>query len=297
MLVVGVDQGAPRALGGEQGRLGREVVLDVGVEVEVVTAQVEEDGEVEDDPVHAPEHQGVAGDLHGAVGDAPLAHQREQGVQVGRLGRGERGGHVDPVDAGADGAHDPGVAPGGLQRRLEQPGGGGLALGPGHTDQAQRGGGVAVQPGGEPAEEPARVRGHQQRKVGRQRLGQVGGGAGTGGVGEHGDGAGGQRVGRPGDAVRAGAGQRGVQVTGQGAQRAERQPGHRPVGPVGQPGGRVERAAELGDPGRDLGGGAGRDPRGAGPGGCGRGHRVRLSSRGPHSVATSSGFDPVGGMP
>ena len=90
MLVVDVDQAEPGPLGGEQRRLGAVVVLDVGVEVEVVAAEVEEDRDVEDDAVDAAHHQRVAGDLHRAGLDAALAHHREQRVQVGRLRGGQR---------------------------------------------------------------------------------------------------------------------------------------------------------------------------------------------------------------
>ena len=70
--------------------LALEVVLDVGVEVEVVAAEVEEDRDVEDDAVDPAHHQRVAGDLHRAGRDLALAHHREEPVQVGRLRRGQR---------------------------------------------------------------------------------------------------------------------------------------------------------------------------------------------------------------
>ncbi len=53
-------------------RLGGEVVLDVGVEVEVVAAEVGEGRDVEDDAVDPAEHERVAGHLHRA-GVAPRA--------------------------------------------------------------------------------------------------------------------------------------------------------------------------------------------------------------------------------
>ena len=104
VLVVDVDQPEPGALGGEERRLGGEVVVDVAVEVEVVAAEVEEDRDVEDDPVDPAHHERVARDLHRADLHAALAHHREQAVQVGRLRRRERGLHVLAGDPGADGA-------------------------------------------------------------------------------------------------------------------------------------------------------------------------------------------------
>ena len=87
-LVVDVGQADPGALRGEEAGLGGEVVVEVGVEVEVVAPEVEEGRDVEDDAVDPAEHERVAGDLHRAGVDAALAHHREEAVQVGRLGRG-----------------------------------------------------------------------------------------------------------------------------------------------------------------------------------------------------------------
>ena len=142
----------PGALGGEERRLGGEVVLDVGVEVEVVAAEVEEGRDVEDHAVDPAEHQGVAGDLHRAGDDALLAHHREEPVQVGGLGGGQRRLDVDAVDAGADGADDRGGYAGLLEAGLQQPGRRGLALGAGHADHREVGGGLAVEVGRHPAE-------------------------------------------------------------------------------------------------------------------------------------------------
>ena len=162
VLVVDADQGEPGALRREQRRLGAVVVLLVGVEVEVVAAEVEEDRDVEDDAVDPAHHQRVAAHLHGTGGDVALAHHREQRVQVGRL-RGREGGlHLLPRDPGADGADHAGPDSGALQPALGQAGGGGLALGAGHADHPHRGGGVAVDARGEPAQQPARVRDDEQ---------------------------------------------------------------------------------------------------------------------------------------
>jgi hypothetical protein len=75
-----------RAERGEQRRLGLEVPLLVAVEVEVVAAQVEERGDGEARPADARQGERVRGDLHGDDLDRQLAHPREQGVQLRRLG-------------------------------------------------------------------------------------------------------------------------------------------------------------------------------------------------------------------
>ncbi len=170
----------PGALGGEERRLGGEVVVHVGVEVEVVAAQVEEGRDVEDDPVDPAEHEGVAGDLHRAGDDALLAHHREEAVQVGGLGGGQRRLDVDAVDAGADGADDRGGHAGLLEAGLQQAGRRGLALGAGHADHREVGGGLAVEVGRHPTEHRPRLLDDQHGGAGREPGGAVG-------VGEHGD--------------------------------------------------------------------------------------------------------------
>ena len=217
--VVDVDQPAPCPAGGEEGGLGGEVVVEVGVEVEVVAPEVGEHGDVEDHAVDPAQDQRVARDLHQAAGDPALAHHREQPVQVRRLRRRQHGPDVLAVDAGADGADDGDVLAGRLQAALGQPGGRGLALGPGHADQAQRLGRLAVHPGGEAAQHLARPVDDQQR--------YVGGRAGTLLVGEHRDSPRGHRVGGEPDAVDPVAGQRRVDVAREDPLRAQRHPGHR----------------------------------------------------------------------
>ena len=218
VLVVHADEGEPGPLRREERGLGEVVVLLVGVEVEVVAAEVEEDRDVEDDAVDAAHHQRVAAHLHRAGGHLTLAHHREQRVQVGRLRRGERGLDVLPRDPGPDRADDARPDPRALQGALRQPGGGGLALGARHADHPHRGGRVAVHVRGEPAQEPPRLGHDQQRYAGR-------GVGGPGRVGEQGDRPRRQRVGGEGHPVRVGAGQGGVQVTGEAPLRAEGQPG------------------------------------------------------------------------
>ena len=142
VLVVDVDQGPAGALGGEERGLGLVVVLDGLVEVEVVAAEVQEDRHVEDHAVDPAQHQGMAGDLHGAGAHALLLHHREQPVQVRRLGCGQCGGHVDAGDAGADRADGRRGDAGALHAALGQPGRGRLALGAGHPDRLHRAAGL-----------------------------------------------------------------------------------------------------------------------------------------------------------
>ncbi len=169
----------------------------------MVASEVEEGRDVEDHPVHPAEHQRVAGHLHRTRLDTALAHDREEPVEVGRLGGGELGLHIDPGDAGADRAHDGGGQAGGAEALLEDAGGGRLALGAGDADDGQVGGRVAVDPGREPAQhatglrhdeggyaagqalQPGRVGQHDHRSRGHGLLGEVrtvGAGAREGGV-------------------------------------------------------------------------------------------------------------------
>ena len=66
------------------------------MEVEVVAGQVGEAADREFDAVDAAERQRVAGHLHHHGVDALLEHHRQQRLQVGRLGRGQRARHVRP---------------------------------------------------------------------------------------------------------------------------------------------------------------------------------------------------------
>ena len=108
VLVVEVDHAEPAALGREQLRLGLEVVLHAGVELHVLRAEVGEDGDVEDAAVDPAEDQGVAGDLHGDRLDAALAHDGEQRLEVGGLGRGALGLDALVADAHLDRADQAG---------------------------------------------------------------------------------------------------------------------------------------------------------------------------------------------
>ncbi len=248
--VVDVDQAESCPFGGEQGRLGREVVVHVGVEVEVVATEVGEHGDVEHHPVDPAHHQRVARHLHRASLHSAFAHHREQRVQVGGLRRGERRLHVGAGDSGADGADRGRGHARLLQTALGEPGRRRLALGAGHADHPERRCRVAVHAGREAAEDRARVVDHEERDL------RCPGGAVR--VGEDRDRAGVQRWGGVVDAVGAGSGQRGVDVARTDPLRAERDPGGlarevpvaaEPIGPVRKPRREVREGRGYGVPG------------------------------------------------
>ena len=123
----------------EQRRLGPEVVLQVGVEVEVVLRQVGEDGHVEAGTRHPAQAERVARHLHRGGGHPALHHDREQRLQVGRLRGGQRAGQPLLPDPELHPADQAGQVPGRAQPGLEQVGARGLAAGPGDADQPQPG--------------------------------------------------------------------------------------------------------------------------------------------------------------
>ena len=79
-LVVDDDDRRPRPRSNSS-RLRAEVVLHVGVEVEMVLGQVRERADRELDAADPSHRQRVAGYLHRDVGRAALAHHREQRLQ------------------------------------------------------------------------------------------------------------------------------------------------------------------------------------------------------------------------
>ena len=297
--VVDADDGLLAPLRDEQRGLGGVVVLEVGVEVEVVLAQVRETRDVVTDPVDPVQREGVARDLHRARVDLLLAHHGEQRLQVGRLRGGAHARHPPVGDPGLDRAHQPGGAAGRPQRRLEQVAGGGLPVRPGDAEHHQVVGGTAVDLGRHLAQHPARVGCDEQRHAGgpaeqveAHRVGEDGHGA----LPHH-------LVDEPG-AVHGRTRQRGVEVTG----------AHRPrvVGDPAQDGVGRRRSGRVR---AHLATGGGRDRRqphprdGQRPRRTGRGgHRTRrdgVGRSGGHGVEAThshvSGYGvarvPVGGMP
>ena len=91
----------------EQAPLGREVVLHVGVVVEVVAREVGEEGRREAGARHAPLHERVGGDLHRAGGVAGVAHPGEQRLEVDRVGGRVRDRQHLPADPRLDGPDQP----------------------------------------------------------------------------------------------------------------------------------------------------------------------------------------------
>ena len=83
---VEADDGAARPVGAEQRQLRLEVLAHVGVVVEVVVGEVGEAGDVEDEPVDAAPAERLRAHLDGDGLDAALAHEREEGVHLVRLG-------------------------------------------------------------------------------------------------------------------------------------------------------------------------------------------------------------------
>ncbi len=161
--VVGVDHPAARPLGREQRRLGGLVLLERGVEVQVVLGEVGEGGDVEDQPVDPAQRQRVAADLHRHRGDPPLAHDREQAVQVGSLRRGAHARQHLPRHPGLDRAEQPGGAPRRPQAGLEQERRRRLAVGAGDAEQQQVVAGPAVHARRHLAEHGPRVGGDEDR--------------------------------------------------------------------------------------------------------------------------------------
>ena len=103
------------------------------MKIQVVLGQVGEDPGGEADTPDPVKHQGVGGDLHHHMGTARVGHLPQQRLELVGLGGGPVGGEdflSDHVLVGADETYLGLQGP--LQRRLQQIGGGGLAVGAGH---------------------------------------------------------------------------------------------------------------------------------------------------------------------
>lgn len=174
----------------------------------MLRAEVVEDGDVEDTAVDPAEHQRVAGDLHGDRVDATLAHDGEQGLEVGRFRGGALGLDALVADPRLDGADQPGAASGAPETALDEISGGGLPGRSGDADLQEVGAWPPVDLRGEFAHPAARVLGDQHRQSGG------GGTLGTRRVGEDRRRAEAGRLGHEVGAVEAGAGQRRVHIAG-----------------------------------------------------------------------------------
>ena len=140
----------------EEPRLGGGVALEVAVEVEVIPGQVGEHGGVEAAARDALLGERVGGDLQRDVRGARGAHLGEQRLERDRVGGGERSRPARPVEAIGDGSHHARAPSRRAPDRLQQVGGGRLAVGPGHTDERERGARVAREVSGGAGEEAVR---------------------------------------------------------------------------------------------------------------------------------------------
>jgi hypothetical protein len=122
------------------------------VEVEVVLAEVGEPGGVETTPSTRPSASAwLLTSIATAVVPA-LAHDREQRLQVGRLGRRAHAGHHVVADAGQHRAEQAGGVPGGAQPASSRKAVVVLPLVPVTPEQQHRGSRVVVDPAGDRAE-------------------------------------------------------------------------------------------------------------------------------------------------
>ena len=239
-VVVDADEPLPGPLGREERCLGREVVLHVGVEVEVVAGQVGEEGDVVDHPVDAVLHEGVAGHLHDAHVEAALGHDGQQRVQLGSLRRRAHAAEPLVAEAGLHGADEPRPASERPQRRVDEVGGRRLAVRARDAHEAQRQPLGAEHPGRQGTEHLARAVDDEQRH-GRPRLRDALGARRVGEDGQRaGVGCGGREVGPVGPSAR----QRGVEVARDHRAGVE---GHARDLDVGPGVGRPDEAGEVAD--------------------------------------------------
>ncbi len=159
----------------------------------------------------------MAGHLHHHGVHPSFHHQRQQGLQIGRFGCGQRARLVLPCDPDADGTDQPRDAVGGPQPGLHQIGSGGLARRTGHPDHPKVPRRIAVHGRRQPAQHRPRV-GMNQHRHGRVRA-HVGDSV---RIGEHRDRTARDGVVRVVPAVRRRARQRGEQVPRLGVLAAQR---------------------------------------------------------------------------
>ena len=160
--VVDVDDRRFRPQLGEEPALGEEVVLHVGVEVEVVLGQVGEQGQLEADRVDPVQGERVRGDLHRAGAVAALEHAAEGLLEVDRLRGRALDLLLDRADHLLDGAQQARLDRRRLEHLAEQEGGRRLAVGAGDPRHPQLGRRVAV--------EARRDRRHRRPRVGDHDL-------------------------------------------------------------------------------------------------------------------------------
>ena len=195
----------------------------------MITREIRETACCETDSVHPAEFECMAGDFHHRGVDTAFGHHREQGLQRGRLRRGQRTGYILPGDPDADRADQSHRPARRAQPGLDQVRGGGLAgcsCNAQHGDPIRR---VSVDIGGKCPQDRTRGGVHQHRhrcgiteqaRNHRQAIR----------IGEHRDRAG--IEGRTGvcGAMCGGAGQCGEQVAGNRVLGAQCDPGDAEIG-------------------------------------------------------------------
>jgi hypothetical protein len=136
VLVVLVDDGA-RWAGDlrEEDLLGREVVLEVLVKVEVVAREVRENGRGEPHTVGPLQSQRVRGDLHDGVLDAGIGHLGKPLLQDDGVGRGAVGHEALVAGAVFDRADQPRRLAAGVEDRFNHARGRRLPRGAGDANE------------------------------------------------------------------------------------------------------------------------------------------------------------------
>ena len=139
--------------------LGRAVVIEGLVVIQMLVRDVCDDGHIEFTAGRPLLRQAVRGHFEHTVGQAGGDHPRQVALDVRRIGRGdvEAGIHRLIADDGVYGGDQPRPQAGGLQDGIDQVSGGGLAIGAGDADEDHLARGETVPGCREPAERRARV--------------------------------------------------------------------------------------------------------------------------------------------
>ncbi len=186
VLVADVHRGSVGEQRCEEARLALEVRIERPVIVEVVVREVRETRRGVVRSVDAVLVERVRRHLHRHRADPRVAHRGEHHLEIGGLGRGVRVRQRLVADAGADRADHTGDVAGRGRDRLQQIGGGGLAVGTGHAEGAHREARFPLEPRRERTQHASHGRDpclgdvdrqpllHEQRdRAGADRLGRV----------------------------------------------------------------------------------------------------------------------------
>ncbi len=128
----------------EQARLDPEVVLHVGVKVEMIPGEIRKHGHVEFDSTNPFQTQRVRGDFHRDSLDPRGEHLRQQTLQVNRLGRRLQRRNGAPAVAITDRSDDSRGHPRRGKDRLHQVGHRSLAVGSGYAHKQHLAAGETV---------------------------------------------------------------------------------------------------------------------------------------------------------